>query len=288
MLRLILILAIQEDAVEAALSKVRQAIADSRSVNLARAAELLKLIQNEGTFFESQGKAAEQAGLYRQSSEALFRALEAQESKTGQTRRAILALQKAARRAERKSTDAEKVGTYRFAFSRIELAFQVESAEVRALVSLGLDCFREGLLEEAEEALREAEDRLPAILGKDLETTDKNARLGPMLLAQTYLASGRYTEAGLAARRSVELVPDWGEEDLDLRTLHKSGEGYDSFLRKLEEHVGKNPDDLDARLLLGYQLFFSPKREKSKAVFESILDKRKDDKGAAYFLERLQ
>lgn len=288
MTTLLLFLALQEDPVALAMAKIEQAMAQTPAVNLARSAEILKLVQNEGTFFESVGKIAEQREVYRRSAEVLAKALEAQERPTGQTRRAILALQKAAKRAETKKTDEAKISTYRFAFSRIELAFQIESAEVRALVGLGLEAFREGLLEEAEEALRDADDRLPAILGKDLETTDKNARLGSMLLAQTFLAGGRYAEAGAAARRSIELVPDWGDEEFHLRDLCKTGEDYDSSLRKLDEHVGKNPNDLDARLLLGYQLYFSPQREKSKAVFESLLEKKKDDRGANYFLERLK
>ncbi len=278
----------QEDAVDAALEKVRKAVEETRTVNLARTTEILRMIQNEGTFLESKKQIREQAEVYARSAEALTKALEAQENKTGATRRSILTLQKAVKRAEKKKSDEAKVGTFRYAFAKTQLAFQVESAEVGALVGLGLECFQGGLLEEAEEALQEAEERLPSILGKDVETTDKNARLAPMILAQVYLAGSRYPEAGAAARRSIDLVPDLADEEIPLRKLHKDGEAYDSALRKLDEHVGKNPDDLDARFLLGYQVFFSPESAKSKALFESILEKKRDDKGAAYFLERLK
>lgn len=288
MIALLVCALLQDDPVAAALEKVHKAVSETRTVNLARTTEILRLIQNEGTFLESKKQFREEAEVYARSAVALAKALEAQENKTGATRRAILTLQKAVKRAEKKRTDEAKVGTFRYAFARTQLAFQVESAEVGALVSLGLECFQGGLLEEAEEALKEAEERIPSILGKDVETTDKNARLAPMILAQVFLAGGRYAEAGGAARRSIDLVPDLAEEEIPLRKLHKDGEAYDSCLRKLGEHVGKTPDDVDARFLLGYQLFFSPDAAKSKALFESILEKKKDDKGAMYFLERLK
>ncbi|MBI2899844.1 MAG: hypothetical protein HYY17_06645 [Planctomycetes bacterium] len=278
----------QDDPVAQAMEKIRKAIGETRSINLARTVELLKVIRNEGTFLESQKKAKEQAALYAQAADALARALEAQEARTGPLRKAVLTLQKASRRAEKKKTDEARVGAWRYAFDRIALAFQVESAELRALVSLGLDCFREGEFEEAEEALKEAEERLPAILGRDLETTDKNARFASMILAQTYLATGRYAEAGAAARRGVRLVPDLADEEIHLRDLHKNAEDYDSYLRKLDEHVAKNPADLDARFLLGFQIYFSPGRAKAKAVFEGLRERNKDDEGAAYFLEKMK
>ncbi len=284
----LLLLCAQDDPVAAAMEKIRKSIAETPSLNLARSAEIVKVILNEGTFLESQKKVIEQAQVYAQAAAALGAALESQTQRTGPQRKCILGLQKAARRAEKKRTDEGRVGSFRYAFERVTLAFQVEVAELRALVSLGLDCYREGLLEEAEESLKEAEERLPHTLGKNLDSTDKNARLAPMVLAQIYLASARYAEGGAAARRSIANVPDLGDEQIHFRDLHQKGEEYDSHLRKLDEHVGKNPDDREARFLLAYQLYFSPDRAKSKPLFERLKAKDSEDRGAAYFLERLK
>lgn len=279
---------VQDDPVAAAMEKIAKALAETPAINLARAAEIVKVILNEGTFLESQKKHKERAEVYAKSADAFAKALEAQPTRSGPQRKCVLALQKAAKRAERKKTDEGRAGSYQYAFRRVALAFQVEQAEVRELVVIGLDCLRAGHLEEAEESLREAEERLPAILGKNRETTDKNARLAAMLLAQTHLAAGRYADGGAAARRAIDLVPDFGDETIHLRDLYENGENYDSSIRKLDEHVGKNPSDLEARFLLGFQLYFSPDRAKSKAIFRSLCEKNADDAGAKYFLERLR
>lgn len=281
-----LVLFLQDDPVEAAMKKILAEIAATPTINLARTQELLLLIQNEGTFLESQQKIKEQAAVYAQASEALATALEG--TKAAWSRKAILALQKAAKRAEKKKDDAGRVGSYTYAFQRVSMPFQVESLELGHLVKLALQSFQSGDYDEAEDAIKEVEERTPGVLGKRPETTDENIRLAPLILTQVLLVTGRYAEGGAAVRRALALVPDVGEKELPLKDLYKDVEAYEACLRKLSEHISKNPDDLDARLLLGCQYYFTDEPAKAKAVLASIVEKKKDDEAARYFLDRLK
>lgn len=288
MMILLLLLHLQDDPVEAAMTKIRKALGETPNLNLARTMEMIKLIENEGTFLESQGKAKEQAAVYAQAAEALGAALEKQESRTGWSRKAIITLQKAAKRAEKKKDDAGRVTAYVYAFQRVGMAFQVECAELNALVQLSMQCFNAGAFDEAEEAIKEVEDRLPGVLGKDLQTTSQNIRLAPIISSQLALVGKRYSDGGSAVRRLIEIFPEAGDLELSIQKLHPNAEDYESAIRKLSEHVSKNPDDLDARVLLGFQYYFGGDSPKAKAVFASVLEKKQDDAAAKYFLDKLK
>ena len=151
------------------------------------------------------------------------------------------------------------------------MEFEIESARTQGWLRLGLEYLRGGRFEESGEALAEAEDTLPALLGVDLRITDKNVRLTPMIHSQLYLAIGEFTKGGKAARRSLRLVPDWADQEFEAKSIHGEKADYSAYLRGLDEYSRKNPKDLDARFLLGYQHYFSSKPKRARAALESIL-----------------
>jgi tetratricopeptide (TPR) repeat protein len=80
--------------------------------------------------------------------------------------------------------------------------------------------------------------------------------------AQSSFAEGDYTLASAAVRVVAEIWPEVAESKIDLyQAYDERREALDAQIETLTKHVINEPDDLDGRVLLGYQLFFSGSRE---------------------------
>jgi len=251
---------------------------------LGGAGECLQQARAAMAAAERAGDAKAQAAVAATAIDRISKAVTALESKTSELRRVQNQLERGRKRAAPLVDDAKRATALRYAIDRALLVVSGVSGEATDLVNLGLDYARNGAQEEAEDALVEAESKLPALRASSWETTSEAPRMAPVILARVRAAQGRIKEAAEDLRRGIERLPTWLDRELDFKeALHAKPEDHAKFVKSLEARG----DDADALLLLGHERYFSEDRAKSKDLFERVIKKRPDDRAAKKFLEKL-
>lgn len=110
---------------------------------------------------------------------------------------------------------------------------------------LGVHFFENGEYAKAENAFLSA---------LELDATSSTA---PFLLAQSRFALGRYTMAVKALRAGFGQHAAWEQARIDLRNFYRDPAIFAGQMLALEQHLTAHSDDLDARLLLGWERFNS-------------------------------
>ncbi len=213
------------------------------------------------------------------------------ETKPTELRKALGYIEKARKRAAELTGEDEKRAALTYGLQRALAVYQLEADSSTSLANLGLSCLSNAAYAEAEDALKEVEQRLPALRCARPELTPMAVRVTPILLARVDLARGRFAESAAALKRGIDGFPEWADwmdkQQIEAAALSvKEGE-YARILKPLEEHVSKKPDDMDALLLRAHEMFFSADRKKSTALFEKILKAEPKNKYAQYFLDRM-
>lgn len=91
-------------------------------------------------------------------------------------------------------------------------------------------------------------------------------------LAMVAAGAGRSDAAAAAARRALELRPDWNKPRLFLvRLLLSEGKGEEAR-RQLEEFVAASPEDQELRMLYGQLLVEARDYSTARGVFERLLN----------------
>jgi tetratricopeptide (TPR) repeat protein len=99
-----------------------------------------------------------------------------------------------------------------------------------------------------------------------------NAALAHFLLAQSFLALGKYRDAVEAIHAGLARQPDWPTaffKPLDLYGPHVAE--YPEHLRRLEEVWHRQPDDPVLLFLYAYQLWFDGRKEEARLLFQRAL-----------------
>lgn len=126
------------------------------------------------------------------------------------------------------------------------------------------------LLKLAQQAFAEEE------YGRAIDFLDRAANARPadalphFLKAQSYIAAGQYAEALDAIRSGMKLNPDWptaGIRPRDLYAVHP--ERFDGHVAALRLALAENPGDSSLQFLLGYELWFSGKRDEAIELFRA-------------------
>ncbi len=115
-----------------------------------------------------------------------------------------------------------------------------------------------------------------------LDVTDAIARFA---VAHALFALGQYATAGDNVRLGLDKFPDWGLVRLELPKFYKNEDTFREKLAALANYVADHPGDGDARLLLGYCLYFSGRRGAALGEFRKLAALPGGDKHAELFLK---
>lgn len=143
-------------------------------------------------------------------------------------------------------------------------------AEERLLV--GDRLFRAGSLNRAVERYEQA------------GSADPTSAEPAVRLAQVAIARGDYGDAANRLREAQVIDPDYLPTAKDIQNLFGDPKDFAQVLADLEAHIRANPNDRDARLVLGAELYFTGRTPEAAIVFRALAD-RKPDATLAAFLD---
>lgn len=101
-------------------------------------------------------------------------------------------------------------------------------------------------------------------------------------LAQVAFARGRYSEAADRLREAQAAQPGWMILADDVQGLFGEPAEFAAEVNKLESHLQANPDDRDAWLVLGAELYLSGRTRRAADVFLRLTDRQPDATLAAF------
>ncbi len=251
---------------------------------LGAAGECLQQAKVYAGVAERAGDAKARAAIGAAAIDRISKGVTALETRSSDLRRLQNQLERGRKRAAAATDDAKRAAALQYALDRAGLVVSSISGEATDLVNLGIECARSGALDEAEDALVEAESKLPSLRASTWDATAEAPRMAAVLLSRVRAGQGRIKEAAEDLRRGIDRLPAWLDRDLDFKeSLHAKPEDHAKFVKSLETRG----DDADALLLLGHERYFSEDRAKSKELFERVIKKRPEDKAAKKFLEKL-
>jgi tetratricopeptide (TPR) repeat protein len=251
---------------------------------LGAAGECLQQAKMAAAAAERAGDAKAPALIHAAAIDRISKAVKEHDKPSSELRRLQNQLEKGRKRAAAAPDEAKKEAALRYALDRATLVVNTAMNESVELVNMGIECSRNGLLDEAEDALVDGESKMSLLRASTWEATSKGPRMAPVLLSRVRAALGRFKEAADDLRRGVERCPEWLEETFDGKeALHAKPEDHDKLVKSLESRG----EDVDALLLLAHERYFSKDRAKSKDLFERVLKKKPGDSAAKAFLEKL-
>jgi len=160
--------------------------------------------------------------------------------------------------AEMAAGDAYSVPTQ--AQPSVETAARQSDPMVLAAVRDGNSAFAVGRYDDARRAY------VRAVL---LDEKDGAAKL---LYGLASFAEGDYAVAATALRRALVATPDLIDYPFNIVALYGSDARFNEQLNALSRHIGSNPEDREALLLLGYLQYASGGAAESQVVFGAIAD----------------
>jgi cytochrome c-type biogenesis protein CcmH/NrfG len=96
-------------------------------------------------------------------------------------------------------------------------------------------------------------------------------------LAQVAIERDRFREAIEFLSEAQEIDPRWLTRPDDVQALYKEPNDYARLITRLESHLQAHPDDRDAWLVLGAQLFFTGRTVDAADAFLRLTDRRPDE-----------
>jgi hypothetical protein len=151
---------------------------------------------------------------------------------------------------------------------------RVDTARAKTLVTLGERFFRASNFKKAEERFQQA-------MKADPDLAAPHVRLG-----QVAMVRGHYAEAANQLREAETAQPGWIVTAGDIQSLFGEPAEFARHLARLESYVQGHPDDRDAWLVLGAELFLTGRTTKAADVFKRLDDpRRRADVALAAFLD---
>jgi hypothetical protein len=148
--------------------------------------------------------------------------------------------------------------------------------ECNRLIELGLQAFAGQEYGKASQRFKQAAKVAP------------NVARAYFLLSQAYFALGKYPEAVEAIHAGMALKPDWPTERFQPLELYGPNlADYPEHLARLEETVGRNPNDPDLLFLYAHQLWFDGRRDEARLLFQRALPGAADPNVIQRFLRAL-
>lgn len=119
--------------------------------------------------------------------------------------------------------------------------------------------------------LGKAEDRYEQAIRADGRQADLRARM-----AQVAIARGDYHEAAQRFREAQAAEPGWLAFPRDVQGIWGEPRQFAEMLGKIETHLHSEPDDRDAWLVLGAQLYLSGRVARAADIFLKLTDRPPD------------
>ena len=285
-LLLALALATQEEAPDR--TKTRAAIDEilaAKRLSLGTLSEAIELSIAFGAPTWNNGDHKACAAFYGETVSSILKEL-AGDAVGAAGRKGFEDLKAASERADAAKTADDKAWALRYGFDRVLLAIRVKTIEAQEVTKLGNVCFARGQLAEAVDALTTAADLADDLTGSDPSKIDVTARIAPILLAHALFSQGKFADSAKSLRRAARIVPEVGSLKLKRREMSPDHDAYDARLAELEAKV-KEAEDADLLFLLGYEKFFSDKRDESKALLEKSRKLEPDKPGPKWLLKAL-
>lgn len=123
---------------------------------------------------------------------------------------------------------------------------------------------------------------------RQVSLSDESNAFVRLAQAHCLLADKRYEYAAYVVRKTVGLDPDWEEIFKHLRGYYADWGIFVNQVVGLERYVAQRPDNIAARLLLGYAYLFWDRHDDAASVLRSLVSYRPQDNGARYFLSMVE
>jgi tetratricopeptide (TPR) repeat protein len=95
-------------------------------------------------------------------------------------------------------------------------------------------------------------------------------------LSQIALARGRYAEAADRLREAQAAQPGWMARREDPQNLFGDPAKFAAVVARLESHLQAHPDDRDAWMVLGAEMFLSGRAQRAADIFLRLTDRAPD------------
>ncbi|HEX8199956.1 MAG TPA: tetratricopeptide repeat protein [Isosphaeraceae bacterium] len=149
-------------------------------------------------------------------------------------------------------------------------AKRVDPAKAQEQVVLGDRHFRAKDMPRAAERYEQARRAQPS------------SALPRIRLAQVALVREQYAEAANRLREALAAEPDWLTRAPDIQDLFGEPAAFKGQIAKLERHLQARPNDRDAWLVLGAELFLAGRVQQAADVFLRLSDRKADPTLAAF------
>lgn len=220
-------------------------------------------------------------------------------SATEPARKALADMRAAVDRAGRTKNADRGAWSMRLAFDKAHLSADLSAESARALVRMGDEYFRRSQFEEAQDAFESATAALAELDGLTPDRVPPAVRFAPLALGQTLFAQQKFPQATAALLTGLGSMPDWPGVKFDLRGMHTDPAEYEAAMDKLRDATDaadKAADKADAapaaakdgagmHFLLGYQYWFTGKRDAAREQFDQALKADPKHPGAKRFLD---
>lgn len=130
------------------------------------------------------------------------------------------------------------------------------------LTTLGDRLFRAG-------NLKRASERYDQAIRAHTRSASPRVRL-----AQIALVRSQFAEAARQLREAQAAEPGWIVTASDIQAIYAEPSDFAKQIAKLESHLQANPDNRDAWLVLGAQLYLSGRTQKAADVFVRLSDRK--------------
>jgi hypothetical protein len=101
-------------------------------------------------------------------------------------------------------------------------------------------------------------------------------------LAQVAIRRGRYAEAADRFREAQAVEPGWLATAPDIQALFGEPAEFARQIAAIEAHLQANPNDRDAWLVLGAELYLSGRTQRAADIFLRLTDRKPDEMLAAF------
>ncbi len=151
-------------------------------------------------------------------------------------------------------------------------AKKADPAKSTQLVTIGDRLFRAGNLKRASERFDQA------------VRADPDAAAPRVRLAQIALVRGQFKDSAEHLRAAIAADPGFLANAPDIQAMYAEPADFQRQISKLESHVLLEPNDRDAWLVLGAELYLSGKTRRASDIFVRLSD-RKPDPALEAFLD---
>ncbi|GAC1451949.1 MAG: hypothetical protein NVSMB9_36960 [Isosphaeraceae bacterium] len=149
-------------------------------------------------------------------------------------------------------------------------ARRLDPRKAQQFVTIGDRLFRAGNLPRASERYLQA------------MRTDPSAAAPRIRLAQVALVRGKFDEAAAQIRDAIAGQPQWLVNAPDIQSLYREPGDFTRQIAKLESHILLEPNDRDAWLVLGAELYLSGQTRRAADVFLRLTDRQPDPALSAF------